>query len=437
MIYPTRTAILIAGLGLPLALGCSLLSPALWILGPAWVVGVLALSLADAVFGAPLHRVVVRVETAPTLAVSADGALEARVAFERGPPPALAELALETGARLTPEPARRVARVAGREAHASFRLKPNRRGEAALERLWVRWRGPLGLVWKQTARPLDRTVAIVPNVQAVKDEALRLFSRDAPFGSKAQLERGDGSEFQALREFQAGMDNRTIDWKRSATHGALVAKEFRTERNHPVVLALDTGRLMSAPLGGAPRIDRAIDAALVLAYVALKSGDRVALFAFDAKPRVASGAVSGTGAFPLIQKLAAGIDYSAEETNFTLGLTSLQARLERRSLVVVFADFADTTSAELMVENVARLLKRHLVLFVIFRDQELEGLAAAEPLAPEDVSRAVVAGALLRERELTVARLRRLGVHVLETAAERLGPALLDAYVDLKRRDLL
>jgi uncharacterized protein (DUF58 family) len=437
VIYPTRTAILITGLGLPLALACSLLSPGLWILGPAWVVAVLALGLVDAVLGAPLHRVGVRVETAATLAVSTEGTLQARVEFERGRPPALAELALETGARLTPEPARRTAKVAARQAQASFRLKPVRRGEAPLKRLWVRWRGPLGLVWKQTTRELHRTVAIIPNVQAVKDEALRLFSRDAPFGSKAQLERGDGSEFQSLREFQAGMDHRTIDWKRSATHGALVAKEFRTERNHPVVLALDTGRLMCAPLGGVPRIDRAIDAALILAYVALKTGDRVALYAFDAKPRVASGAVSGTGAFPLIQKLAAGIDYSAEETNFTLGLTSLQSRLERRSLVVVFADFADTTSAELMVENMARLLKRHLVLFVIFRDQELEGLAGAEPVEPEDVSRAVVAGALLRERELVVAKLRRLGVHVLETPVERLGPALLDAYVDLKRRDLL
>jgi uncharacterized protein (DUF58 family) len=437
MIYPTRMAILIAGLGLPMALVCSVLSPNLWILGPAWVVAVFALSLVDAALGAPLHRVSVTVDAPSTLAVSAEGALQAAVAFEQGPAPRQAELALEIGERLTPEPARGVAAVEGRMASARFKLTPGRRGEAPLRRLWVRWRGPWGLTWKQTARPLDKTIAIIPNVGAVKEEALRLFSRDAPFGQKAQLERGDGSEFQSLREFQTGMDHRTIDWKRSATHRVLVAKEFRTERNHPVILALDTGRLMCAPMGGTPRIDRAIDAALILAYVALKTGDRVALFAFDAKPRVASGAVSGVGAFPMIQKLAAAIDYSAEETNFTLGLTSLSARLERRSLVVVFADFADTTSAELMVENVARLLKRHLVLFVIFRDQELEGFVAAEPKQPEDVSRAVVAGALLRERELVVARLRRLGVHVLETSADRIGPALLDAYVDLKRRDLL
>jgi uncharacterized protein (DUF58 family) len=437
VIYPTRTAILAAALGLPLALAASLASPGLWILGPLWGATVLLLSLVDAVLGGALQGVQAQVETAQTLAVSGVGVLDATARFERGPPPRIVELALETGPRLAPEPGRHAAKVEGRTAHARFRLKPNRRGEAPLERLWVRWRGPFGLVWKQVARPLGRSVSVIPNRQAVREEALRLFSRDAPFGSKAQLERGDGSEFQALREFQTGMDHRTIDWKRSAAHGVLVAKEFRTERNHPIVLALDTGRLMCAPLDGVPRIDRAIDAALILAYVALKTGDRVALFGFDAKPRLASGSVSGVGGFPLLQKLAGGLDYSAEETNFTLGLTTLAGRLERRSLIIVFADFADSTSAELMVENVARLLRRHLVLFVIFRDQELEGMASAEPAEPEDVSRAVVAGALLRERELVAAKLRRLGVHVLETPVERLGPNLLDAYVDLKRRELV
>lgn len=437
MIYPTRIAILIAGLGLPLALLCGVLSPGLWVVGPAWVALVLLISLVDAVMAAPLHGLKVDVRTAKALAVTARGELSAEVGFEMGRAPAAVEIAPEIGEKVRLDPLRRVAPLEDRRATVRFGLVPNRRGEAELLKLWVRWQGPMRLTWKQAVRPLEGAIAVIPNIQAVKDEALRLFSRDALFGSKVQIDRGDGSEFQSLREFQTGMDHRTIDWKRSAAHRTLVAKEFRTERNHPVVLALDAGRLMCAPLGGVPRIDRAIDAALILAYVALKTGDRVALYAFDAKPRVSSGAISGVGAFPLIQKMAAAIDYSAEETNFTLGLTQLSAKLERRSLVVVFADFADTTSAELMVENISRLLKRHLVLFVIFRDQELEGMAADAPDTPEDVSRAVIAGALLREREVVVARLRRLGVHVLETSIDHIGPALLDAYADLKRRELL
>ena len=215
------------------------------------------------------------------------------------------------------------------------------------------------------------------------------------------------------------MDLGDIDWKQSARHAKLIGREYRTERNHHVLLALDTGRLMSAPTARGPKVDQAINAALLLAFAGLKLGDRVGLFAFDSKPRVASGVVSGAQAFPLIQRLAAGIDYSTEETNFTLGLTTLAGRLDRRSLVVVFTEFADPTSAQLMIENVARLLRTHMVLFVVFRDEELEALVEAEPLEPDDVSRAVIAAGL---------------VHVSATssspACKRLGARLVDARAD-------
>ena len=312
-----------------------------------------------------------------------------------------------------------------------------RRGPGVLERLWARWRGPLGLVWKQKTETLDRPLPVTLNIQAVKDEAMKLFSRDASMGPRMQLDLGGGAEFHALSEFRPGMDRRTIDWKQSARHGALLAREFHVERNHPVILVVDTGRLMCEPLAGLPRIDHALNAALILAYVGLKSGDRVGLFAFDARPGVSSGALSGPGAFALIQRLAARIDYSTQETNFTLGLTQLAGELRRRSLLVVFTDFADTTSAELMLENVGRLMSQHLVLFVVMRDDELEGLTRKAPAEADDISRAVVAAALLREREVVIETLRRMGVQILEAPAGHIGPALLARYLDLKRRELL
>ena len=194
---------------------------------------------------------------------------------------------------------------------------------------------------------------------------------------------------------------------------------------------------MSAPAAGLPRIDRAINAALLLAFVSLRLGDRVGLFAFDSKPRLASGLASGPAAFPLLQRLATAIDYSTEETNFTLGLTALAGRLDRRAIVVVFTDFADATSAELMVENVARLMRTHLVLFVVFRDEELEALTTREPREPEDVSRAVVAERLLKQKEQVAARLRRLGAQIIDAPAEGLSTSLLNRYLDVKRRGLI
>jgi uncharacterized protein (DUF58 family) len=138
-----------------------------------------------------------------------------------------------------------------------------------------------------------------------------------------------------------------------------------------------------------------------------------------------------------LQRVAAGIDYSANETNYTLGIATLASELSRRSLIILFTEFADSISAELMMRAVGTLLKRHLVLFVVLRDDELEGFAGAEPVEPEDISRAVTAASLLRERRLVITKLRHLGVHVIEAPAAEAGPAVVNAYLDFKRRSLI
>jgi uncharacterized protein (DUF58 family) len=280
-------------------------------------------------------------------------------------------------------------------------------------------------------------VLISPDIRPVREKSAQLINRDAHHGLVPQLQVGEGAEFEALTDYRQGMDRRSIDWKTSARHTMLIAKEYRTERNNHIVMAVDGGRVMCEPLGGVPRIDRAVSAALLTAFVALKDGDRVGLFAFDSRPRVSSRPISGERAFTLLQRVAAGIDYSAHETNYTLGMATLAGSLNRRSLIVVFTEFADTISAELMLEAIGTLLKRHLVLFVVFRDEELEAFTTAEPAGPEDISRAVTAAGLLRERRLVLTRLRHLGVHVIEAAADTAGPALVSAYLDLKRRNLL
>jgi uncharacterized protein (DUF58 family) len=437
MIYPTARAIGLAAIGAPLALLLGVIAPRLWLLGPAWLALVFALVLFDALLGADRGRAELSLTAPGSVAAGVEAEALLQLAFTAGGVPTLAQLALATNARLEVRPARANAAVAEQLARARFTLKPLRRGMGVVDQLWARWQGPFGLVWKQKIEPIGREIPITPNIQGVKDQAIRLFSRNALYGARIQRDLGEGSEFHALNEFRSGMDRRTIDWKQSARHATLLAKEFRAERNHPIILALDTGRLMCEPLEGLPRIDHALNAALILAYVSLKAGDRAGLFAFDAKPVLSTGALSGGNAFAHIQRLAAALDYSTEETNYTLGLTALSGELSRRTLVVVFTDFADTTSAELMLDNVARLLAQHLVIFVVMRDDELEDLARQRPEAADDVSRAVVAAALLRERDLVVARLKRLGVQVVEAPADRIGPALIDRYLDLKRRDLL
>ena len=423
-------------IGAPVALAVAAAAPGLWILAAAWVLAVGGLMLADALLAPPARALSLQVSAPRVLGAGRSASAQVRARFE-GPGPGDLELAVGVNDRLTVSPARRRIRLTAGEGAADLTLTPLRRGQGRFEGLWARWRGPLGLVWRQRQAPAAPPIPIVPDIEGVKAEALRLFARDAPLGAKPLPDVGEGADFHALKDFQTGMDLADIDWKQSARHLKLVGREYRTERNHPVVLAIDTGRLMSAPAAGLPRLDRAINAALLLAFVSLKLGDRVGLFAFDARPRAASGLASGPSAFPLLQRLAAGLDYSTEETNFTLGLTTLAGRLDRRALVVVFTDFADPTSAELLIENAARLMRTHLLLFVVFRDDELETLAGHAPETADDVSRAVIAHGLLRQRAAVAARLKRLGAQIVDAPVTGLGTALLNSYLDIKRRGLI
>jgi len=437
VIYPTRRAVLILAAGAPVALTLGAVTPQGWLAGPAWIALVCLLVAFDAAQGGSRSGVQAGAPQLPIFAVARAAAVDFDVRFGPGRTPRVIEGALGADARLGALSLGQKAAVEARRAVFSFPFKPNRRGAARLDSLWLRWAGPLGLAWKQKRFALDLLATVNIDLQGVREEAVRMFARDAAHGVKAQIEVGEGSEFQALRDFQPGMDRRAIDWKQSARHFSLLAKEFRTERNHPVFMALDCGRVMCEPVGGAPRIDRAISTALLLAYACLRGGDRAGVFAFDSAPRVLTGAVSGLESFRLLQQVAGRIDYSTAETNYTLALTTLAGKLQRRSLIVVFTDFTDSTAAELMIESLGRLLKRHLVLFVIMHDEELESLVSVEPLETEDVGRAVVAASLLRERDAVVARLRRMGAHIVDAPAERMGPAVVNAYLDLKRRDLL
>ena len=438
MIYPTRRAVLLMVAGVPVALLVGVLAPSGWLAGPAWIGAVVLLTVLDALSAGSRAALNLDEPEPVRAAVGRPGQIDMTLRFgKKGPTPRSLDAAVSGDLRLGLDGLARKGRVSDGESRIAFPFLPEIRGSATFDALWAQWHGPLGLAWKQKVFALSLSAPILTDLQGVRDQAVRLFARDALFGAKTQLELGEGSEFQALHDYQPGMDRRAIDWKQSARHAVLVAKEFRTERNHNVIMALDCGRAACEPVGGMPRIDRFIHAGLLLSWACLRSGDRAGLFAFDSAPRLSTGAISGPDAFRTLQAVAGRIDYSTHETNYTLALATLSGQLQRRSLVVVFTDFTDSTAAELMIESLGRLLRRHLVLFVVLRDEELEALAAASPEEPEDVSRAVVAGSLLREREAVVARLRRMGAHIVDTPADRVGPEVVNAYLDLKRRDLL
>ncbi|WP_046903411.1 DUF58 domain-containing protein [Croceibacterium atlanticum] len=318
-----------------------------------------------------------------------------------------------------------------------MQLTPMRRGTGQLHDLWLRWPGPLRLAWRQAHRALDNEIRIWPDLSPVRSPVLQAFMRDAQFGIVARRIRGEGTQFEALSEYEAGMDRRRIDWKASARHTRLYARENEAERDNQIVFAFDCGSSMCEPVDRLPRIDRAVSAALTAAYVALKGGDKVALFGFADKPELLTPFATEPRAFHRLQVAAAGLDYHAREPNFTLALATLAARLKRRSLIVLFSDFTDPTSAELMVESVERLVRHHLVIFVTMEDSELSALSRAEPDRLSDLATAVAAEGLARQRALVLQKLRRLGVDVIEAPWQVIGYQLIDRYLATKRAEAI
>ena len=425
----------------PLALLLAVFVPGSWAAAPLLGTLILGLVLIDALLAG--RAVSVELTVQADVEVGEEGWLKLFARFSRGLRGRV-DCALASDARLLPggrcEQELHAAEDETWQTAISFR--PSRRGTGEIEELWLRWTGPLGLGARQLTRAVTDSVRVWPNLAPVRSPSLQAFLRDSQFGLIARRIRGEGTMFEALAEFQPGMDKRRIDWKSSARHSHLYAKEFEAERNNQIVFAFDCGQAMCEPVGGPagskdpglPRIDRAVTAALTTAYVALKGGDRISLFGFAARPELFTPFVSDARDFRRLQVAAAGLDYHAQEPNFTLALATLSARLKRRSLIVVFSDFTDPTSAQLMIESIGRLTQRHLVIFVTMQDEELSHIATDAPSDLQQLAMAVSADALLRQRALVLSRLRQLGVDVIEAPYAKIGTRLIDAYLAVKRK---
>ncbi len=418
------------------ALAPVLLDQRLWLLWPAFAGLLVILLVVDGVLGPRAADLEAELPLPESLPVGEVYEAELRYLARYGRT-LHSTLSFDLSANLS-GPDRLRGRLGMDGAAATVPLRPLRRGMALVETVWLRYTGPLGLCQRTVCLPLEQPVRVVPSINAVRSMAL-LFAnpREHSVGLKIERVAGDGSEFQALREYLPGLDSRSIDWKASARHTRLLCREYRAERNHHIVLAVDTGRLMAEELSGMPRLDHAIHSALLLSYLSLRAGDRVSLYSFDANPGQLSPPCAGVSAFPNLLRMSANLAYTTAETNFTLGLAHLMSLLRRRSLVIVMTDHVDAVTGELMADNLLHLARRHLVLCVALRDPLLDTAEHLEPTTLAAMERAVVIDSLARDRELVLRRLQRAGVLCIDTVPLRLGARLINQYLEIKRREMI
>lgn len=437
MIRPTLRAVLVFAGGIPLALFIVIYDSNLWALSFNYGVLVLLVVASDLALAFPPRLLSVKIMAADRLYIGERGATTISIAAGGFRRPTRFEAIAEQRGDIEPSEVVAGELPIGGEARIALPVVPRRRGRVTIDRIWIRWRGPFSLVEFTRRIAVNRTIDVLPNVRGVHGTALQFFIQEAIYGIKTQVQKGEGTEFEALREHSPGLDSRFIDWKHSARHRKLLCKEFRTERNHQVVMAFDTGYLMLEPVDGITRLDHAINAGLVLAWVSLQGGDLVGTYGFDARVRQFVGPVRGVSSFGRLQRATAELDYHHQETNFTLGLAELSARLKRRALVILFTDFVDTVTAELLIESMQRVANRHLMVFVTQRGSVLQRAVDAPPRQFADVAQAVIAQDFLRERSIVFERLERLGIHCLDVPSQGLPVALINRYLLIKQRGLI
>ena len=432
-LYPTKRAIALSAAFSGAALFTAAAAPSLWLAGVFGIVIIVFLLVSDFILAAKPDVLQIKCDAPKSVFIGRNTEVVFDVAMPSHPRTQI-DVKLQTNDILGADEACKM----DTQRKYAFMLTPGKRGQGEIQSLWLKWKGPLGLLWIQHVHRVDTEVPVVADTKTVEEEAIKLFVRHDLFGAKAQIVKGEGSEFDSLREFQAGMDTRSIDWKQTARHRLLLSKEFRAEKNHTIFFAIDTGRLMCEPVkGGIARLDQALNASLLMAFVSLKLGDRVGYFGFDSEPHLRTGVVAGPQSFHLLRHQTAQLEYRSRETNYTLALSSLASHLDRRTLIVVFTDFTDTIGAELMLKNLQPLLKKHLVIFATFRDAELESFTDNSPRDSGDITKAVIADNLLREREVVMSTLQKMGVLAIEASADRLGIDLLNQYLKVKQRNLL
>ena len=447
-VRPTRPALALAGLGAIAALAPAL-APSVTLplaLAPLPLIALGAGMLVDLLLSPRPWNVSAKASVAPETFVGTRTVL--RVAA-RGLASGEAELASLDGVRMAGTPgappgadARADASDGAdaltaplRDGLASFDLACSRRARHRPGPIHLVWRGRLGLLEFAAIRPLDAPFAVVSDLRPVLSGAIELEMRSVLFGAKRTAFRGDGSQFHQLSDYVAGMDPRTIDWKRSAPARRLLAKEMRAERNHHVVIALAHGRLMREEVGGLSKLDHGLNTALALAWAALRHGDEVGFMGFDHRPRLWLPPRGGMATFARLRTRTADLTPGEREANHVLALTRLFRSLKRRSLLVVVSDFGEPLSAELIGEHLAALRRRHVVVFATLADPWLRALVEAEARSMEEVARAVAAETWLAERAGMLARMEAAGVRVIEAAPGALTPALLSAYLDIVLRE--
>ena len=330
----------------------------------------------------------------------------------------------------------RIRLAGGGSTDVTTTLVPTRRGDRRTDRVTARSLGPLGLAARQGTLRAPGTVRVLPPFHSRKHLPSRLARLRELDGRSAVRVRGQGTEFDSLREYVRGDDVRSIDWRASARTKDVVVRTWQPERDRRVVIVLDTGRTSAGRVGDIPRLDSAMDAALLLAALAARAGDRIDFVAGDRTVRARTKGRHGNDVLAALQDTMAELEPVLAETSWHALVGALDGLGRHRALVVLLTPLEPSAVEQGLLPLVGPLTARHKVVVASVRDPALARIAAGRSDATATYH-AAAAEQAIAHRDRTARLLAALGVDVLDEDADRLPVVLADHYLSLKARGLL
>jgi len=323
-------------------------------------------------------------------------------------------------------------------ASARYTIQPMKRGDMEIGALYIRYSSFFRLAERWAVAELSGKVRVYPNLEVARQHAIYMIrSRQIDLERRRSRTRGQGREFESLREYQEGDDLRTLCWSASARRGKLITRQFQIERSQSIWLVLDTGRLMRAKISGLSKLDYATGAALSLAEVALGSGDRVGLLSYGraVRQRVMPGR-GGSHLRHIIENLAQ-VKEEATESNPLQAAAALLGKQSRRSLAVWITDLAETAITPEVIDAARLLLSRHVVVLLVIGQPDLGEMASRTPDSVERMYLSAAAQEMTHRREVLLALLRQRGALALEVDSAGAAAAAVNSYLEVKERNLL
>lgn len=319
-----------------------------------------------------------------------------------------------------------------------YGVKPPRRGRFEFGQTALRYRSKFRLIWCQANVVEPVAVKVYPNMRRAREAELKaLGARSVVSSHRKTSWRGEGREFESMRDYVRGDELRHVSWTATARRGKLTTRQYQIERDQTILIALDAGRLMTARIEQETKLDSAVHATLALFSAAARAGDNAGLVVFGRKIKSYLPPSRGRDHIESALEALYAVEPEMIEPSYPNAFEFIAANSKRRSLVVLLTDLVDEEGSKELLTSLHLLRPRHLPLVVTIADRDLKAVVRQVPSSARDLFTQSVAEEIIHHREAALRLVESIGGLALDVTAAALAPALLETYLRVKERGLL